>query len=65
MTAKRYYYEDMESHEYIVDTSYMFYLGDNLHYNAKGATLLSKIYEKPVKSAFLYFFHISQSYQMI
>ena len=35
--------------EYIVDTSYSFYLGDNLHYNAKGAELLSKIYEKSIK----------------
>ena len=38
--------------EYIVDTSYMFYLGDNLHYNAKGAELLSKIYEKSIKEYF-------------
>ena len=35
--------------DYIVDNSYMFYLGDNLHYNAKGAELLSKIYEKAIK----------------
>lgn len=35
--------------EYIVETSYSFYLGDNLHYNAKGAELLSKIYEKSIK----------------
>ena len=35
--------------EYIVDNSYMFYLGDFLHYNAKGADLLSKIYEKSIK----------------
>lgn len=35
--------------EYIVETSYSFYLGDNLHYNAKGADLLSKIYEKSIK----------------
>ena len=35
--------------DYIVDTSYSFYLGDNLHYNAKGAELLSKIYEKSIK----------------
>lgn len=35
--------------EYITETSYSFYLGDNLHYNAKGATLLSKIYEKSMK----------------
>ena len=31
--------------EYIVETSYMFYLGDRLHHNAKGAELLSKIYD--------------------
>ena len=35
--------------QYIVETSYMFYLEDSLHYNAKGATLLSKIYEKSIK----------------
>lgn len=35
--------------DYIVDTSYSFYLGDSLHYNAKGADLLSKIYEKSIK----------------
>ncbi len=35
--------------EYIVETSYMFYLGDRLHHNAKGAELLSKIYEKTIK----------------
>ena len=35
--------------DYITETSYSFYLGDNLHYNAKGATLLSKIYEKSMK----------------
>ena len=35
--------------DYIDDTSYSFYLGDNLHYNAKGADLLSKIYEKSIK----------------
>ena len=35
--------------EYIVNDNYMIYLGDNLHYNAKGALLLSKIYEKAIK----------------
>ena len=35
--------------EYIDNASYSFYLGDNLHYNASGATLLSKIYEKHIK----------------
>ena len=35
--------------DYITKTSYSFYLGDNLHYNAKGATLLSQIYEKHMK----------------
>lgn len=35
--------------EYIVETSYMFYLGDRLHHNAKGAELLAKIYEKTIK----------------
>lgn len=35
--------------EYIVTTSYSFYLGDNLHYNAKGAKLLAQIYEKSIK----------------
>lgn len=38
--------------DYITDLSYSFYLGDNLHYNAKGATLLSKIYEKSIKEYF-------------
>ena len=38
--------------DYITDLSYSFYLGDNLHYNAKGATLLSKIYEKSIKEHF-------------
>jgi len=37
---------------YITDLSYSFYLGDNLHYNAKGAELLSKIYEKSIKEHF-------------
>ena len=35
--------------EYLLDDTYMFYLEDSLHYNAKGATLLSKIYEKSIK----------------
>ena len=35
--------------EYITSTSYSFYLGDFLHYNAKGAELLSLIYEKSIK----------------
>lgn len=35
--------------EYIVDDNYMIYLGDRLHYNAKGATLLSKVFEKAIK----------------
>ena len=38
--------------EYIVNDNYMIYLGDNLHYNAKGAELLSKIYEKSIKEYF-------------
>ena len=38
--------------DYIQKDSYMFYLGDYLHYNAKGATLLSKIYEKSIKEYF-------------
>ena len=38
--------------EYIVEDNYMIYLGDNLHYNAKGAKLLSKIYEKAIKEYF-------------
>ena len=37
---------------YIQDDSYSFYLGDYLHYNAKGAELLSKIYEKSIKEYF-------------
>lgn len=35
--------------EYIVEDNYMFYLQDFLHYNAEGAKLLSKIYEKSIK----------------
>lgn len=35
--------------DYIVEDNYMIYLGDFLHYNAKGANLLSKIYEKSIK----------------
>lgn len=35
--------------DYIINDNYMIYLGDNLHYNAKGAKLLSKIYEKAIK----------------
>ena len=38
--------------DYITDTSYSFYLGDFLHYNAKGAELLSLIYEKSIKEYF-------------
>ena len=38
--------------EYIVEDNYSIYLGDYLHYNAKGATLLSKIYEKTIKEYF-------------
>ena len=38
--------------DYIQDDSYMFYLGDNLHYNAKGAALLAKVYEKAIKEYF-------------
>ena len=38
--------------DYIQDDSYMLYLGDNLHYNAKGAALLSKIYEKSILEYF-------------
>lgn len=38
--------------EYIINDNYMIYLGDNLHYNAKGAALLSKIYEKSIKEYF-------------
>lgn len=35
--------------EYIVEDNYNIYLGDRLHYNDKGAKLLSKIYEKAIK----------------
>lgn len=35
--------------EYVVDDNYMIYLGDALHYNAKGAELLSLIAEKALK----------------
>lgn len=35
--------------EYVVDDNYMIYLGDSLHYNAKGANLLSLIAEKALK----------------
>ena len=35
--------------DYIINDNYMIYLGDNLHYNAKGADLLSKISEKHIK----------------
>ena len=38
--------------EYIVNDNYMIYLGDNLHYNAKGAELISKICEKAIKEYF-------------
>ena len=38
--------------DYIQNDSYSFYLGDNLHYNAKGAALLAKIYEKSIKEYF-------------
>ena len=38
--------------DYIQDDSYSFYLGDNLHYNAKGAALLAKVYEKAIKEYF-------------
>ena len=38
--------------EYIINDNYMIYLGDNLHYNAKGAALLAKIYEKAIKEYF-------------
>lgn len=34
--------------EYVVDDNYMIYLGDRLHYNAKGANLLSLIAEKAI-----------------
>lgn len=35
--------------EYVIDDNYMIYLGDRLHYNAKGADLLSLISEKAIK----------------
>ena len=35
--------------EYIVEDNYSIYLHDRLHYNYKGATLLSKICEKAIK----------------
>lgn len=35
--------------EYVVEDNYMIYLEDSLHYNAKGALLLSKIMEKAIK----------------
>ncbi|MBE6130668.1 MAG: hypothetical protein E7183_03025 [Erysipelotrichaceae bacterium] len=35
--------------EYVVDDNYMIYLEDSLHYNAKGANLLSLIAEKALK----------------
>lgn len=35
--------------EYVVNDNYMIYLGDNLHYNAKGAHLLSEVSEKAIK----------------
>lgn len=35
--------------EYVVNDNYMIYLGDSLHYNAKGAQLLSKVAEKAMK----------------
>ena len=35
--------------EYVVDDNYMIYLEDSLHYNAKGANLLSLIAEKAIK----------------
>ena len=38
--------------EYVVNDNYMIYLGDYLHYNAKGAKLLSKIAEKSIKEYF-------------
>ena len=38
--------------DYIVNDNYMIYLGDNLHYNAKGADLLSKIFEKSINEYF-------------
>ncbi len=38
--------------EYVINDNYMIYLGDYLHYNAKGAKLLSKIAEKSIKEYF-------------
>ena len=35
--------------EYVIDDNYMIYLEDSLHYNAKGANLLSLIAEKALK----------------
>lgn len=35
--------------EYVVNDNYMIYLGDFLHYNAKGAHLLSEVCEKSIK----------------
>ena len=35
--------------EYVVEENYSVYLGDFLHYNAKGAELLSKVSEKAIK----------------
>lgn len=35
--------------EYVIEDNYMIYLGDRLHYNAKGADLLSLIAEKAIK----------------
>ena len=35
--------------EYVVEDNYMIYLEDALHYNAKGALLLSKVMEKAIK----------------
>lgn len=35
--------------DYVVEDNYMIYLGDRLHYNAKGADLLSLISEKAIK----------------
>lgn len=38
--------------EYVVDDNYKIYLEDSLHYNAKGATLLSKIFAKHISEYF-------------
>ena len=38
--------------DYIIDDNYMIYLGDKLHYNLKGATLLSKISQKAISEYF-------------